>query len=593
MISFQFPVLLILLGFYANLGAIDLIERPKQGQQYETLRFRFAENLQLDNPFDLETNHVELLIQQPDFSKRALSFFYDGLNEAGVEQWEARFVPKQAGRHRFSVMINGKVQEQFELPVKANPGKKQGGLKVSARPRLRRERGSTELAEVSVERSPRSQRLGVFEYESGEAFRGIGLNVCWANDYEYYFKKMQAAGMNVTRIWMCPWNLSFEWQETGLGRYNLDSARKLDAILELADTYGIFVILCMDYHGIARKGLGYFRENRWMANPYNKVNGGPCVDGAELFTNAEAKTYFKRKYKYIISRFGHSSRIAAWEFYNEADLMAGQAIPVNRWHIEMAEYIKSIDVHERLVSTSGTRGYPEKLVDAFKSPAMDFVMFHDYNTLNIASHFTDLHEAMLEYYQKPFVLGEFGVEFRGADRTYKADSQHVGLHNGIWSGWFNETPIIPLSWWWDDYIDPHDLWREYASLSRFAQAMDINAKHLAFKTLTAGYREANSGEQVPCLVRCIYSGENCALWLKNLDYQWSLVSEGKAPAEVGASSQAIPDLAPGRYSIAWYDPQTGKFFEKKTVVEVKADGVLLLAVPSFTKDLACLVTRQP
>ena len=559
-------VSLMLLGFCAHLGAIDLIERPTKGRQYETLRFRFVENLGFQNPFDLQTNHVELLIQQPDFSKRVFSFFYDGLNKDSVEQWEARFTPKQAGLHRFTVRINGKVHTQFELPVGENEGKKQGGLKLSG-------------------------RNGAFEYESGEAFRGFGLNVCWAQDYEYYFKKMQAAGMNITRIWMCPWHLSIEWQETGLGRYNLGSVRRLDAILQLADKYGIYVILCMDYHGIARKGMGYFRENRWPVNPYNTINGGPCVDGAELFTNAEAKKFFKKKYKYIVSRFGHSSRIAAWEFLNETDLMAGKSIPVNRWHIEMAEYIKSIDVHERLVTTSSTRSFPEKVVDAFRSPAMDFVMFHEYNKLDMAPYITDLHEAAIEYYQKPIVVGEFGVEYRGGDRTFKVDSQHVGLHNGIWSGWFSETPIMPLSWWWDNYIDRHDLWREYASLSRFAESMDFNAKHLVFKTLPAGHREADPQRQVPCMVRCIYSADRCAIWLKNEEYQWSLVSEGKEPTEMGAFSQPIPDLVPGRYSIAWYDPQTGKYFEKTSEAEVKVDGMLLLSVPSFSKDLACLVKR--
>ncbi len=567
-LSFPFSVALMLLGFCAPLAARDMVERPTEGRQYETMRFHFAANLRFENPFDLETNQVELLIQQPDFSRRTLSFFYDGTNADSVEQWEARFAPKQAGLHRFSVIINGKVQEQFELPVKPDSAKNKGGLKIS-------------------------ERLGVFAYENGQAFRGIGVNVCWASDYEYYFKKMQAAGMNVTRVWMCPWNLSFEWQETGLGRYNLDSARQLDAILQLGDKYGIFVILCMDYHGVARKGMGYFRENRWLINPYNRTNGGPCVDGAELFTNEFAKAFFKKRYKYIVSRFGHSSRLAAWEFYNEADLMAGKAIPVNRWHVEMAEYIKSIDVHERLVSTSGTRGLPEKLVEAFKSPAMDFVMYHDYNALNIAPHFTDLHEAMIEYYQKPFVLGEFGVEFRGGDLTYQVDPQHIGLHNGIWSGWFNETPIIPLSWWWDNYIDPHNLWSEYVKLSRFAEKISFEAKHLVFATLPVGRLEAKPEEQAPCLVRCIYSGEQCALWLKNEAYQWSLVNEDKQPQQIGAFSQSIPDLAPGRYAIAWYDPQSGNFHEKKTEAEVKGDGVLSLAIPPFSKDLACLITRQP
>ena len=44
--------------------------------------------------------------------------------------------------------------------------------------------------------------------------------------------------------------------------------------------------------------------------------------------------------------------------------MAGKAIPINQWHIEMAEFVQSIDIHNRLVSSSATRNYPEKIVDA-------------------------------------------------------------------------------------------------------------------------------------------------------------------------------------------------------------------------------------
>lgn len=561
-------MLFVLIVVCAALSAAQVIERPKEGTQYETLTLRIAENLRFENPFDLETNHVELHVRLPDHSNQVLSFFFVGLNEGGTERWEARFAPGQAGLHHFTIVVKGEVREQFDVLVKPHRPERQGGLRLS-------------------------DRFGAFRFESGKAFRGIGLNVCWAGDYEYYFKKMHDAGINVTRIWMCPWNLSFEWKETGLGRYSLETARRLDTILKLAERYGIFVILCMDYHGIGPKGLGYFKENRWLANPYNKVNGGPCVTAEELFTSLEAKKYFQRKYKYIISRFGHSPNIAAWEFMNEADLMAGRSIQVNRWHIEMAEYIKSIDVHHRLVSSSSTRKYMEKLVDAFKSPAMDFVMFHDYNSLNLAPHFTDLEEATIDYYQKPVVLGEFGVEFRGGDRTIKADSQHIGLHNGIWAGWFSETPIIPMSWWWESYIDQYNLWWEYASLSRFANSMDGMGKHLVFKTLDAGLLKGKTDEQAPCLVRCIYFGEQCALWLKNLDYQWALISEGGTLHGTGEFSQIIPGLVPGRYSVAWYEPQTGQFSGKPFDVEVKGDGKLALSVPSIMKDLACLLTRKP
>jgi Cellulase (glycosyl hydrolase family 5)/Domain of unknown function (DUF5060) len=553
-------------GLRADLGAAELIDYPTQGKQYQTLTCRFTENLNFGNPFDLETNRVELIIQQPDFTTRVLSFFYDGRNRDSVEKWEARFTPKQAGIHRFSVTVNGSSYARFDVPVKPNNEKKQGGLVLSG-------------------------RLGTFAYESGEAFRGIGLNVCWADDYEYYFKKMQRAGVNVARIWMCPWHLSFEWQETGLGRYNLESAARLDTILQLSQRYGMYIILCMDYHGVARKGWGYFRENRWTTNPYNAINGGPCATAADLFTNERAKMFLKRRYKYIIARYGHSSHIAAWEFYNETDLMAGQSIPVNRWHIEMAEYVHSIDAHDRLVSSSSTRRYPEKMIEAFKSPAMDFVMYHDYNTLNLGPYITDFHEAATEYYGKPVVLAEFGVEFRSSERTVRVDPQHVGVHNGLWTGWFSETPIIPMSWWWDNLIDPYDLWSEFANLSRFSERLNLNVQRLTFRTLTPGFRDTIPQQQVQCMIRCVYAGENCALWFKNDEYQWSDIGEGVTPGEVSGFSQTVPNVIPGRYIISWYDPQRGQFSEKTVDGEVKEDRMLVLSVPSFSKDLACVLLR--
>ena len=235
----------------------------------------------------------------------------------------------------------------------------------------------------------------------------------------------------------------------------------------------------------------------------------------------------------------------------------------------------------------------EKVVDAFRSPALDFVMFHDYNMPDVAPHVIDLIEVGTEYYQKPVVLAEFGVEFRGGDRTFLVDPQHVGLHNGLWSGWFSETPIIPLSWWWDSYVDRHNLWTEYATLSKFATLLNFDVNHIIFKTLMAGNLTISPEVQATCVVRCIYAGDRAALWLKNDDYKWSLMSEGKEPKETGALVQVIPDLVPGHYSIIWFDPQTGQISEKSPEAEVKEDGVMRLSVPTFARDRACFLKRRP
>jgi len=540
------------------------LQFPESGKQFETLIFSFNENLNFQNPFDLLDNKVELKIVKPDSTVSFLSFFYNGINTNKKELWEARYTPGETGIYNFTFRINDKVLSQFRITVVENDISIKGGLTLSSNNSL-------------------------FKFENGDNFRGIGINVCWADDYEYYFRKMNENGMNVTRIWMSPWHLSLEWKNTGIGKYDLNSAKRFDEILRLAEKYGIYIILCMDYHGIAQNRAGFFNENKWMENPYNKINGGSCVNGADIFTDETAKKYFKQKYKYIISRFGYSTNLLAWEFYNEADLMAGSAIPVNQWHIEMAEFIQENDVHNRLVTSSATRNYPEKIIDAFKSPAMDFIMYHQYNVIDFAPYVLDLHNTIQQYYNKPFVLGEFGIDYRGADKTYTYDPEHIGIHNAIWAGLFSPTPVVPLSWWWDNYIDRYNFWFEYKYLSGFAKQLNWNSKRLDFKELQSGVYTADNNKQAPSLVACIFFDNDIAVWFKNDRFQWSLAYDKIYPENIEEFVQIIPGVCEGRYNILWYDPQSGTFPGKPETVYVGVDGILNLKVPAFTKDLACVI----
>jgi hypothetical protein len=559
------PVFFLLLSIRpSNATALTLATRPTAGIQYETMRFTVAGNFGFDNPFDLITNRVELHIRMPDSSKQVLSFFFNGLTPEKTEWWEARFAPKQPGRHGFSFRIGGKEQERFSLTVAANPGKKQGGLRLS-------------------------DNFGAFRFESGEPFRGAGLNVCWADDYEQYFTKMSAVGLNTSRIWLCPWHLAFEWSKTGLGRYDLAAAQRLDTILELAKTYGIFILLCIDYHGVAQKEAGFFRENRWRENPYNKANGGPCADPADLFTDSIAGLLMKRKYKYIVSRYGHSANIAAWEFFNEADLMAGKAGPMNRWHVAMAKYVKSIDVHRRLVSSSATRRGIEKVVDAFRTPGFDFVMYHDYNMLDVAPHLMNVMEMGEEFYHKPVVIGEFGIEYRGGELTNSFDPEHIGLHNGMWAGFFDETPILPMTWWWDSYIDKYNVWPLFGNLTRFADSLDFGARPLVFKQLEPDFRMQYPKAKSLCIARMLQAGKRYAFWFKSGNYIWSAKTTGIKQVKIDSFIQKVPGVLPGSYSVIWYDPHKGNFADTTVMVAVADDGILTFTVPPFAKDMVCLV----
>ncbi len=53
--------------------------------------------------------------------------------------------------------------------------------------------------------------------------------------------------------------------------------------------------------------------HKWKDNPYNIVNNGPLEHPYEFFTNQQAIDYFKRKLRYINSRYAYSPQLVMWE----------------------------------------------------------------------------------------------------------------------------------------------------------------------------------------------------------------------------------------------------------------------------------------
>jgi hypothetical protein len=71
----------------------------------------------------------------------------------------------------------------------------------------------------------------------------------------------------------------------------LDQHWRADDILEQARTRDIVTMITLMNMGDLRAS-GF--ESKWGYNVYNSAKGGPCSTPQEFFTNASAKTYFKR-----------------------------------------------------------------------------------------------------------------------------------------------------------------------------------------------------------------------------------------------------------------------------------------------------------
>ena len=234
----------------------------------------------------------------------------------------------------------------------------------------------------------------------------------------------------------------------GLGRYYEKTANRLDAIFGLAKEQGIYIMLTIDYHGVFKAFIDRWASNaEWRTNPYNSANGGPCETPTDFFTNAEAKKIYKNKLRYLVARWGYSTHLAVWEFWNEIDnVMETQQVPADAiasWHQEMADYLKQLDPYKHLVSTSVT--YRE-IPGLWDIQNLDFTQHHNYGTT------ANMKESILKYvdrFHKPDVVGEFALGWKGPGKDYPEGLYEGELHNGIWRGMFSPTPILPLSWWWE------------------------------------------------------------------------------------------------------------------------------------------------
>jgi hypothetical protein len=129
-------------------------------------------------------------------------------------------------------------------------------------------------------------------------------------------------------------------------------------VLHLAEARGIYVLLCLDYHGmfVTQPDPMWGGNNYWPQNPYNLTNGGPCAVANDFFTNSTAQKLYQKRLRYLVARYGYSQNLLAWELFNEIDNDYSflNAADVAAWHGVMGAWLHANDGFGHLVTTSLT-----------------------------------------------------------------------------------------------------------------------------------------------------------------------------------------------------------------------------------------------
>ena len=347
----------------------------------------------------------------------------------------------------------------------------------------------------------RKNATNYLSFDNGAQFIPVGENMGWQSsnvvtDYTNWITNLTTNGGNFIRIWMASWAFGLEWKNnyngfSGLKKYKQSSAFYLDWLLNYCEQKNVYVMNALNNHGQVSSGV----NPEWNDNPYNTVNGGPSTNTWDFFTNATARELHKNRLRYIIARYGYSQAIQSWELFNEVDWtdqFDARKTDVKNWHEEMANYIKSKDVYRHLVTTSFARDMYDDAT--WNIPAIDFSQTHYYvDAPNIEGTIAAGTTAYLSKYQKPTLNGEFGLGPAGASLS-AMDPSGVHIHNAIWGSAFSGGIGPGLSWWWDDYIQPRNLYYHFKPLAGILNGIEFvkdDYKKLATATTGGGASDAS------------------------------------------------------------------------------------------------------
>ncbi len=448
-----------------------------------------------NNPYDPANIRVDGRFTSPSGATVVVPGFYyrdysygGGRLRAGDEwSWRVRFTPTEVGEWQYQVLattLKGTTRSQtgtFTVTPSDNPG--------------------------FVRVDPRNPRY--FAFDDGTPYFPVGENIGWSSgdpiaSYATWLDKLSTAGGNFARVWMAPWGFDIEWSDTGLGNYDnrQGAAYQLDQVMDLMAQHHVYVMLSLLNHG----QFSTTTNPEWDENPFNAANGGPLQNPQDFATNPEAIRLWNQRLRYIAARWGYSPNIMTWEWWNEvnwtplvdADLLAP-------WAARSAAYLRSLDPYRHLISTSGS---PLEDETVWGQANMDFTQAHRYDMDDLLLTFSQIIPNWLARYpNKPFLMGEFG---RNSDPS-ESDPQGVELHLGLWDAPMNGAAGTAMTWWWDSYIDPLNLYDQFAGIAAFFGGEDMGARR--WQPAAVALSDPDQGK-----VLGLQSPDEALLWVVNRDY---------------------------------------------------------------------------
>jgi hypothetical protein len=444
------------------------------------------------NPFDPAQIDVTAVFTSPSgLTHQVKGFIYQDFIRTGDSQsevltpsgppiWKVRFSPDETGTWSYSLQATD-ASGTARVPARS--------FTVTS---------STNKGFVRVS----SKDPDYFAFDNGQPYFPLGENMGWGGkgrtfDYDKWLTALSAAGGNYIRLWQAPWSTEIEWAysydaNTRLpGDYTdrLKEAWELDYILDLCAQKKVYALLCLINHG----KFSSTTNPNWDSNPYNKKanpKGGFLDMPDQVWTSPIAKAYLQRNWRYLIARYAHYTSLESWEIFNEmewTDHYSDHVADSVTFHRQTGDYLKANDPYKHLVTSSYANAlkWPTGVWDS----GMQFTQEHNYGGLDMAQVVDSITSQMRARNPgKPFYVGEMGIGGAGGAENQK-DPTGIFIHNTNWGSLTAKAAGGGFPWWWDNYVDPNNLYWRWTGIAGFVAGEDMDAHNyqpVAFQVVTPG-----------------------------------------------------------------------------------------------------------
>lgn len=347
-----------------------------------------------------------------------------------------------------------------------------------------------------------------------------------------------------------------------MGNYNLLDCYVVDRVVRAAERRGIRLQLCLTTRDLYMHML--------------EDEDSPAYD--------RAVRHAKDLMRYAVARWGYSTAVASWEYFNEMN----PHLPTGRFYREVGDYVESIDPYGHPRTTSAWSANPKD----WRHPELDTAQLHFYLRPGEDGGYRDEVTAVLQQARllteesapgRPVLLGECGLatEKWGLSEFMRRDRELVHFHNMLWASGLSGLSGTGMFWWWNQ-LDRQDVYPQYGPLAEFMGGVPLIEQDMAPASLSAPEEVHAVGLQ----------GESAAaLWIVNRRATWwASVLNDREPSRLTGVRLSVKGLRPGAYTVEWWDTRRGEVLAEERVRT--SGGALRLWPPPFQRDVACRVRRR-